>query len=138
MIVKEIKNKDIWEDFLDETKEKSFLHSWNWGEFQKALGEKIWRLAIIENSTIQGIALIIKVSAKRGTFFLCPHGPILEDKQLLKGLLEYFISSLLSFISVVIKPCIIYCLYNYCISYYYNNIVRCFKRVKLTILSTKL
>jgi len=89
MIIKEIKNKNIWEDFLAQRKEKSFLHSWDWGEFQKGLGEKIWRLAIIENNTIQGVALIIKVSAKRGTFFLCPHGPILKNKKLLKNLLEY-------------------------------------------------
>ena len=89
MIIKEIENKDIWEGFLDENQEKSFLHSWSWGEFQKALGEKIWRLAIIDNDKIQGVALIIKVSAKRGTFFLCPHGPILKDKKLLKDLLEY-------------------------------------------------
>jgi len=89
MIIKEIENKDIWENFLMEIHEKSFLHSWNWAEFQKELGEKIWRLAIIEDDVIQGLALIIKVSAKRGTFFLCPHGPILKDKKYLKDLLEY-------------------------------------------------
>ncbi|MBU3964723.1 peptidoglycan bridge formation glycyltransferase FemA/FemB family protein [Patescibacteria group bacterium] len=79
MIIKEIENKDIWENFLMESHEKSFLHSWNWAEFQKELGEKIWRLAIIENDVIQGLALIIKVSAKRGIFFLCPHGLIIKN-----------------------------------------------------------
>jgi len=84
-MIKQIQDKLEWEEILNGFTEKSFLHSWQWGEFQKSLGEKVWRLAIGDD----GVALIIKVSAKRGTFFLCPHGPILRDKKLLKELLEY-------------------------------------------------
>lgn len=30
--------------------EKTFLQSWNWGEFNKMMRDKIWRLGIYESS----------------------------------------------------------------------------------------
>lgn len=79
MEVKEIQNKKIWENFLLECKEKTFLQSWNWGEFQQKNKNKIWRFGIFENDNLVGIALVIKFSAKRGTFFLVPHGPVVKN-----------------------------------------------------------
>jgi lipid II:glycine glycyltransferase (peptidoglycan interpeptide bridge formation enzyme) len=85
MEIKEIKDKKIWEEFLEKCKEKTFLQSFNWGEFNKIMGNKIWRLGIYEipNSKFQipnllGVALVIKISAKRGTFLFVPHGPIMK------------------------------------------------------------
>jgi lipid II:glycine glycyltransferase (peptidoglycan interpeptide bridge formation enzyme) len=79
MQIKEIENKQEWENFLFNCQEKTFLISWNWGEFQKkmisALGGKIWRLGIFENNNLISAALVIKTIAKRGTFLLVPHGP---------------------------------------------------------------
>ena len=40
MEIEEINNKEIWENFLLECEEKTFLNSWNWGEFQKKQSEK--------------------------------------------------------------------------------------------------
>ena len=77
--VKEITNKEIWEDFLKEIEEKTFLQSWAWGEFQKAMEEKVWRLGIIENEKLIAVALIILVKAKRGSFLLVPHGPLIKQ-----------------------------------------------------------
>ena len=79
MIIKEIQNKQIWEDFLEQCKQKTFLQSWIWGEFQNKLGRKIWRFGVFNNNKLAGIALIIKIVAKRGTFLLCPHGPLLRN-----------------------------------------------------------
>ena len=73
--IQEIKNKDIWEDFLMQCKEKTFLQSWNWAEFQKNLGNKIWRVGVFSDNELVGTALIIKIVAKRGTFLFVPHGP---------------------------------------------------------------
>lgn len=56
------------------------MQSWNWGEFNKARGEKIWRLGIYDGETLIGVALVIKVRAKRGTFLFVPHGPIQDSK----------------------------------------------------------
>jgi len=73
MEVKEIKDKKIWEDFLLECQEKTFLQSWNWGEFQKKMGNKIWRLGVFENDTLIELVLAVKIVAKRGKFLLVQH-----------------------------------------------------------------
>lgn len=76
MIISEIKEKEIWENFLLGCAEKTFLDSWNWGEFQEKMGNKIWRLGIFENNELVSVALVVKTMAKRGTFLLVPHGPV--------------------------------------------------------------
>jgi lipid II:glycine glycyltransferase (peptidoglycan interpeptide bridge formation enzyme) len=78
MEIKEIKDKRTWEDFLEKCTEKTFLQSFNWGEFNKMMGSKIWRLGGYENSQPKSVALVIKISAKRGTFLFVPHGPIMK------------------------------------------------------------
>ncbi len=75
MEIKEIENKKEWEDFLEQCQEKTFLHSWHWGEFNKALGHKIWRFGVFNESQLVSVALVIKIKARRGTFLFVPHGP---------------------------------------------------------------
>jgi len=75
MTISEIKDKNIWENFLSDCEEKTFLSSWNWGEFNKMMGNKIWQLGVFENNNLLSNALIIKIAAKRGTFLFVPHGP---------------------------------------------------------------
>ena len=75
LIIKEINNKEVWESFLLNCSEKTFLDSWNWGEFQKKERNKIWRLGIYNKEELMGLALILKIKAKRGTFLFVPHGP---------------------------------------------------------------
>jgi len=96
MEIKEINNKKIWEGFLKKCQEKTFLQSYNWGEFNKKMGNKIWRLGIFKKENLLAVNLTIKIDAKRGAFLFVPHGPILawrlEDRsykfELLKVLLE--------------------------------------------------
>ncbi|PIV12754.1 MAG: hypothetical protein COS47_00820 [Candidatus Nealsonbacteria bacterium CG03_land_8_20_14_0_80_36_12] len=78
METKEINLKDVWETFLSDISDKTFLESWNWGEFQKKMGNKIWRFGVFENEDLISIALIIKIAAKRGTFLFMPHGPVIK------------------------------------------------------------
>ena len=84
MEIREIKDKQIWEGFLQSCITKTFLQSWNWGEFNIKMGQKIWRLGVYDGEKLLAVALIIKVSAKRGTFLFIPHGPIMEESQNLK------------------------------------------------------
>ncbi len=94
MEIKELKDKMIWEVFLQECEEKTFLQSWNWGEFNKMMGDKIWRLGIYDNGQLIGTVFFYKIQAKRGTFMFVPHGPNLKKqttsnkRQLLEILLE--------------------------------------------------
>jgi len=98
-----ITDKKLWDKFLTQEKPHTFLQSWEWGEFNQADGNKIWRLGIFEErankhkpapclpdqtakyaSTIEdnllATALIIKIKARRGSFLFCPHGPIASLK----------------------------------------------------------
>lgn len=77
--IREVKNKNDWENFLLKITEKTFLQSWNWGEFQKMLGNKIWRLGIFDNSGLLGIAQVVKIEARRGKFLFVPHGPNIKS-----------------------------------------------------------
>ncbi|MCX6719629.1 MAG: hypothetical protein NTV36_00755 [Candidatus Staskawiczbacteria bacterium] len=83
MELREVTNKDEWEGFLLQCTEKTFLQSWNWGEFNMRQSQ-IWRLGVYGSTSLTtggsgglvATALVIKVSAKRGTFLFIPHGPI--------------------------------------------------------------
>ncbi|MBU3942836.1 aminoacyltransferase, partial [Patescibacteria group bacterium] len=88
MIIKEITDKNVWEGFLLTQKEKTFLNSWNWGEFQKKQGEKIWRLGIYDKENLINVFLVIKVKARRGTFLFIPHGNVTGIAVLIKKLKE--------------------------------------------------
>jgi len=93
MIIEEIKDKNIWENFLLGCDEKTFLQSWNWGEFNQKTGKEIWRSGIFEDDKLVSVALIIKNVAKRGTYLNIPHGPITingfgEKKEILSILLD--------------------------------------------------
>ena len=79
MELKEIIDKDIWENFLMQCGEKTFLQSWNWGEFNIQMGDKIWRFGAFSGERLIGVALVLKVSARRGTFLFIPHGPVVLD-----------------------------------------------------------
>ena len=79
MEVREIADKNIWENFFKERREKTFLQSWNWGEVQQKLGNKIWRLGIYEHGSLVLPALAVKVAAKRGRFLLLQHCFLLPE-----------------------------------------------------------
>src|SRR3989344_4882572 len=65
MEIKEITNKQEWEDFL-----------------LKCEGKTIWRLGIFDNEELISVALVIKHTAKRGSFLLVPHGPVIIRENL--------------------------------------------------------
>ncbi len=75
MEIKEIKNKKEWEDFLLLCEEKTFCHSWNWGEFNSLMGDKIWRFGVFSGDLI-AVFQVIKIKARRGNFLFISHGPV--------------------------------------------------------------
>lgn len=74
---KEIVDRLVWDGFLREVSEKTFLSSWEWGDFHVAGGGKIWRLGVYHGQKLMAIALVLKVDARRGRFLIIPHGPII-------------------------------------------------------------
>ncbi len=76
MIVQEITDKKVWNDFFNTQNAPSLHHTWEWGEFQKKLHYDILRLGVYDNKKLVTITLVIKIRSKRGNFLLIPHGPI--------------------------------------------------------------
>lgn len=74
-----LRSRDEWDAILRIVQPRTFLHSWEWGIFQEHMGAKIFRLGIYVGDILVGIALIIKVTARRGSFLFCPQGPIITD-----------------------------------------------------------
>lgn len=79
--IRKVSNKKTWENFVFSDKNGSFLQSWNWGEFQEAMGEKVFRIGIFEGKNLVGTCLLIKIHAKRGDHFICPAGPLLPQSR---------------------------------------------------------
>ncbi|MBU1933997.1 peptidoglycan bridge formation glycyltransferase FemA/FemB family protein [Patescibacteria group bacterium] len=75
MEIKDINNKFDWEAFKNKDASGTFLQSWAWGEFQKQMDNKIWRLGVFDDNKLAATALVSKIIAKRGTFLLIQHGP---------------------------------------------------------------
>ena len=68
--------KKKWNEFIIEN-EGSFLQSFEWGEFQKSLGQKVWRVMVQEEGKIKATIQIIKefFPLKGKCFFYVPFGP---------------------------------------------------------------
>jgi len=90
LICREIKDKNTWENFLSKQKEKTFLQSWAWGEFQEKMDNKIWKLGVFDGQDLLLIGLVVGIKAKRGRFLLVQHGPIIkrQEKEALNIFLE--------------------------------------------------
>lgn len=96
--IKEIIEKNIWEEFVLGQPNNSFFQSWNWGEAQRNAqcpmpnAQCIWRIGIYDRDELVGIAQIVKITAKRGSYLHLRHGPILKEWQ------EEYFSALLKFL----------------------------------------
>lgn len=76
--IKPITERSDWDSFLDAAHPHTFLHSWNWGELNKKRGDIVWRFGMFEGDALCGVALVIKINARRGSFLFCPHGPLTQ------------------------------------------------------------
>jgi peptidoglycan pentaglycine glycine transferase (the first glycine) len=82
--VEEIVSKEVWEKFVLSRRPQTFLQSWNWGEVNREMGSKIFRLGFKKDGKLVGVGLLIKEEAKRGPHFIIPGGPLInwEDGRL--------------------------------------------------------
>lgn len=81
MKIREETEKQVVNDFIGSFTKSQFLQSWPWGEFQKGLDRKIWRLGVFDNSNLLGSALVISHELPVGKSYLyCPRGPVVDTK----------------------------------------------------------
>lgn len=83
-----ITDENVWEGFLQKLRPHSFLHSWKWGQHYELSGSKIFRVGVYRAEALAAVALLIKIEARRGSFLLCPHGPLFAKGENEKQLLE--------------------------------------------------
>src|SRR3990167_411264 len=79
--------QEEWNEFVIKTPGGSFLQSWEFGEFNKALGRKIWRLSYRPDN-LGGVCLLVKKITRFGSFLYSPGGPVLSDQQALASLIN--------------------------------------------------
>lgn len=73
-------DKQQWNEFVSNhfPSVGSFLQSWEWGEFQNALGYSTKRIIITHNGDWQGVTLAVKNKLPFGlSYYYLPRGPVL-------------------------------------------------------------
>ena len=76
--VVEIHDERRWERFCSSATPSTFLQSWSWGEVQKSLGRKIWRLGVFQDGTLVAIGLLVKLESRLADHLYCPRGPVCD------------------------------------------------------------
>lgn len=92
MELREISDKETWNDFLLGVQPNTFLHSWDWKQVQEQDGETTKALGFYTQDSLIAVALVISVNARRGIHVLCPHGPIVKDVHALPEVLEALVT----------------------------------------------
>ncbi len=79
--INETKDLKQWNDFLLKN-QGSFLQSFEWGEFQKSLGKKIWRWQIREGDKVLAAVGVIKETfpVMGRSLFYIPFGPVFKKE----------------------------------------------------------
>ncbi len=75
--IKPIETLPLWESFVEKNFPTALFQSGIWGQVQKNLGVPVWRYGFYNGNKLIGVAQIIKVRARRGTFLHVRHGPLL-------------------------------------------------------------
>jgi len=76
LVVKEITNKEIWNDFIKAQVRCSILQSWEWGEFQ---GEPK-RIGLFKDDLLVGTCFYYIERGKLFKYLYSPHGPIIDEE----------------------------------------------------------
>lgn len=92
MAIKDINDKKEWEDFFHSFERKTFLNSWNWGDFRNRIGSGVWRKAVVANKRIESLFLVSRVDSKKGSFLLLSHCPASLSKEAFRESIEEVVS----------------------------------------------
>lgn len=92
MQTKIITDKNTWDEFITSSYPTSFFQSWNWGEFQKSIGNEVLYLGFYNEKDLVGAGLGVIIRAKRGKYLYFRNGPVLNWKS--KELVEFVIKEL--------------------------------------------
>lgn len=74
--------KNEYDHAVSSLQSGSFLQSWDWGEWQAALGRQVTRFKILgESEEVVGVVQLIKMPLPLGKYYLyAPYGPVVGEK----------------------------------------------------------
>ncbi len=78
--IKEIKDKDVWENFFWGIENKTFLNSWTWTLVRESMDNKIFKFGVWQENSLSAIFFVSKIKSKKGDFLLLPHSPSVKIK----------------------------------------------------------
>ncbi|MBI4652494.1 peptidoglycan bridge formation glycyltransferase FemA/FemB family protein [Candidatus Desantisbacteria bacterium] len=89
----EIKEKNIWDSFIENTGNPQILQTYAWGEIKRNFSWEPLRFGFYQDDKLKGAVLLLKkiIPFSGGkSIFYAPRGPILDyhDSSILNGLLE--------------------------------------------------
>jgi lipid II:glycine glycyltransferase (peptidoglycan interpeptide bridge formation enzyme) len=79
--IKIIEDNVFWDEFIIKNNSWSLFQSFNWGEVQKKLANKVTRYALFKNEQVLGVLQATVVNAKRGRFLHIRHGPVIKEME---------------------------------------------------------
>lgn len=82
-MLREITDKNIWEDYQPLKDQGLFLQSYHQKKLYESLGQKTW---LFESDGIR--SLVTKIEARRGTFLFLPYGPMGQSEGIKKFFAE--------------------------------------------------
>lgn len=79
--IAEVQEREIWDKIAQSISPSTVLQSWDWGDFQKDFGRKVWRLGIYDNSNIVGVALVQLIVTRLRTHLYVSNGPVMQREK---------------------------------------------------------
>jgi len=77
MEIRFIEKKEDWNKLVVEARPNQFLQSWEWGEFQRSLGRRVWCLVIERDGETAALGQAIEHALPFGlTYIYLPRGPL--------------------------------------------------------------
>ena len=79
-MIKELNNQEL-DNIVSQQSYSQFLQNSLWSNFQEELGNKVWKIAYLEEENILGSALVIEKKLPFNlTYLYLPRGPIISDQ----------------------------------------------------------
>jgi lipid II:glycine glycyltransferase (peptidoglycan interpeptide bridge formation enzyme) len=81
--------KEKWDEVANDEKLGSFMQSYDWGEFKKDLGQKVWNLVVVDDTQNEILAICQVVKEELvgfGSFLYVPYGPIFKTENIKEAL----------------------------------------------------
>lgn len=89
--IREIEDQKIWDDFQNKQEFSNILQSWEWGQFQKSLGRKVWYWGVHDGEKIIGTCMVHMIPTRLRTHLYTSNGPSIDwtNKDAVKTLIHF-------------------------------------------------